>query len=146
MVPRAALGAVRAEAYRIPTDAPEADGTFASTATTPVVVAVEAGGQTGLSCTCTDRAAAHLVTGTLAQGRSRAWTRWTCLPPGRPCSGGVRNVGRDGLAATAISAVDAASWDLKGKLLGLPVAALLGRARDAVPIHGSGGFTTCSDE
>ena len=42
----------------------------------------------------------------------------------------------------AISAVDAALWDLKGKLLGLPVFALLGAARDAVPIYGSGGFTS----
>ena len=54
----------------------------------------------------------------------------------------VRNMGRDGLAATAISALDVALWDLKCKLLNLPLALLLGRARDAVPIYGSGGFTT----
>jgi len=42
----------------------------------------------------------------------------------------------------AISAVDAALWDLKGKLLGQSVAALLGRRRDCVPIYGSGGFTS----
>ena len=41
----------------------------------------------------------------------------------------VRNVGRSGVAATAISALDAALWDLKAKLLDLPLAALLGRAR-----------------
>ena len=40
----------------------------------------------------------------------------------------VRNLGRDGLAATAISAVDVALWDLKAKLLDLPLASLLGRA------------------
>ena len=38
-------------------------------------------------------------------------------------------MGRSGLAATAISALDAALWDLKAKLLDLPLAALLGRAR-----------------
>ena len=48
----------------------------------------------------------------------------------------VRNLGRSGLAATAISAVDAALWDLKAKLHDLPLAILLGRARDAVPIYG----------
>ena len=58
----------------------------------------------------------------------------------------VRNMGRDGLAATGISAVDVALWDLKAKLLDLPLALLLGRARDAVPIYGSGGFTTYSDD
>jgi L-alanine-DL-glutamate epimerase-like enolase superfamily enzyme len=58
----------------------------------------------------------------------------------------VRNLGCAGLAACAISAVDAALWDLKAQLLDLPLAALLGRCRDAVPIYGSGGFTTYSDE
>jgi L-alanine-DL-glutamate epimerase-like enolase superfamily enzyme len=59
---------------------------------------------------------------------------------------GVRNLGRSGLAATAISAVDAALWDLKAKLLGLPLAVLLGQRRQDVPIYGSGGFTTYTDE
>ena len=58
----------------------------------------------------------------------------------------IRNLGRSGLVATAISAVDAALWDLKAKLLGVSVAALLGRCRDSVPIYGSGGFTCYSDE
>ena len=40
-----------ARAYTIPTDAPEADGTFAWHETTLVVVTVEAGGQTGLGYT-----------------------------------------------------------------------------------------------
>ena len=57
----------------------------------------------------------------------------------------VRNLGRAGLCATAISAVDTALWDLKAKLLGLPLAALLGRVRDEVEIYGSGGFTSYDD-
>ena len=57
----------------------------------------------------------------------------------------VRNLGRSGLAACAISALDCALWDLKARLLGLPLATLLGRCRNAVPIYGSGGFTTYSD-
>jgi L-alanine-DL-glutamate epimerase-like enolase superfamily enzyme len=54
----------------------------------------------------------------------------------------VRNIGRGGIAATAISAVDIALWDLKARLLGLPVTSLLGRARQDVPVYGSGGFTS----
>ena len=54
----------------------------------------------------------------------------------------VRNAGRPGVASMAISAVDAALWDLKARLLGLPLASLLGKARDALPVYGSGGFTT----
>jgi L-alanine-DL-glutamate epimerase-like enolase superfamily enzyme len=58
----------------------------------------------------------------------------------------VRNLGRSGLAACAISAIDAALWDLKARALDLPLASLLGRCRDRVPIYGSGGFTSYSDE
>ena len=54
----------------------------------------------------------------------------------------VRNIGRPGIAATAISAVDIALWDLKARLLGCSVTDLLGRARRTVPIYGSGGFTS----
>jgi L-alanine-DL-glutamate epimerase-like enolase superfamily enzyme len=45
----------------------------------------------------------------------------------------------------AMSAVDAALWDLKARLLDLPLASLLGMVRDGVPIYGSGGFTSYSD-
>lgn len=65
MAPEAALGAVRAEAFRIPTDAPEADGTFAWTSTTMVLVEVEAGGQTGMGYTYSDAGAAGLAAGAL---------------------------------------------------------------------------------
>jgi L-alanine-DL-glutamate epimerase-like enolase superfamily enzyme len=44
----------------------------------------------------------------------------------------------------AISAVDAALWDVKARLLDLPLVTLLGAARDAVPVYGSGGFTSYS--
>jgi L-alanine-DL-glutamate epimerase-like enolase superfamily enzyme len=57
----------------------------------------------------------------------------------------VRNLGREGLAANAISAVDTALHDLKARLLELPLAQLLGSYRMAVPIYGSGGFTSYSD-
>ena len=42
----------------------------------------------------------------------------------------------------AVSAVDMALWDLKARLLGLPLADALPRFRDSVPIYGSGGFTS----
>jgi L-alanine-DL-glutamate epimerase-like enolase superfamily enzyme len=54
----------------------------------------------------------------------------------------VRNIGRPGVASTAISAVDIALWDLKARLLGISLPQLLGRARDSVPVYGSGGFTS----
>ena len=49
--------------------------------------------------------------------------------------------------ATAISAVDCALWDLQARLAGLPLVRLLGGPiREAVPVYGSGGFTSYSDE
>lgn len=58
----------------------------------------------------------------------------------------IRNLGRPGIASMAIAAVDSALWDLKAKLLDLPLVTLLGQVRDAVPIYGSGGFTSYSIE
>ena len=39
-----------------------------------------------------------------------------------------------------VSAIDLALWDLKGKLLGLSVAQLLGRCHDSVPAYVAGGY------
>jgi L-alanine-DL-glutamate epimerase-like enolase superfamily enzyme len=46
----------------------------------------------------------------------------------------------------AISAVDAALWDLKARLLNLPLVTLLGPVREAIPVYGSGGFTSYSSD
>jgi len=135
---------IAADAYTIPTDAPEADGTFAWNATTLVVAEVEAGGTTGIGYTYTDACAALLIRDTLAgvlRGENAAQLERLWLRMQRA----VRNLGRDGLAATAISALDCALWDLHAKRLNVPLVALLGAARERVPVYGSGGFTTYSD-
>jgi L-alanine-DL-glutamate epimerase-like enolase superfamily enzyme len=139
------LGRIRTLAYTIPTDKPEADGTITWNSTTLVVVEVDAGGKTGLGYTYASAAVVPLIEQLLAKAIehrdafdiSGAWLAM---------QRSVRNLGREGLVATAISAVDCALWDLKAKLLDLPLARLLGRQRDAVPIYGSGGFTTYTDD
>jgi L-alanine-DL-glutamate epimerase-like enolase superfamily enzyme len=141
MRPEAKVEAVKARAYTIPTDAPEADGTFAWRDTTLVLATVEAGGETGMGYTYGAKVAALLAANTLGEtirGRD-AFDIPLCH---RMMVNRVRNLGRSGVAANAISAVDAALWDVKAKLLGAPLAALLGRAREAVPVYGSGGFTS----
>jgi L-alanine-DL-glutamate epimerase-like enolase superfamily enzyme len=46
----------------------------------------------------------------------------------------------------AIAAVDVALWDLKAKLVGLPLVQLLGAVRETVDVYGSGGFTSLDDD
>jgi L-alanine-DL-glutamate epimerase-like enolase superfamily enzyme len=143
-MPEAPITAVRARAHTIPTDAPEADGTFAWASTTLVLCEVDAGGETGLGFTYSSAVNADLITRSLAEvvrGRD-AMDVGACT---HAMQASARNIGRDGIAATAISAVDLALWDLKARLLGVPLARLLGVLRETVPIYGSGGFTTYSD-
>lgn len=143
--PDAPIERVTVRAYRIPTDAPEADGTIAWDATTLVVVYAFAGGEQGLGYSYSSRAAVAVVDEVLAPAIvdldaldvPRAWQTMVDR---------VRNLGGQGIAASAISAVDAALWDLKAKLLGLPFAKLLGMRRDRVAIYGSGGFTSYSEQ
>jgi L-alanine-DL-glutamate epimerase-like enolase superfamily enzyme len=128
-------------AYRIPTDQPEADGTISWDATTMVVVRAHADGQVGTGWTYAAQAAGALVGNLLADvvsGRCALDVTGTYHAMCRA----VRNVGRPGVAATAISAVDTALWDLKARLLDLRLARLLGMIQSEVPVYGSGGFTT----
>jgi len=136
-----AIEDVAASVYVIPTDAPEADGTLAWDETTMVLVTARAGAQVGLGWTYAAAAAHAVVADVLASvvtGRSALDVAGAAEAMARA----VRNIGRGGVAATAISAVDIALWDLKARLIGLPVAGLLGRARRDVPVYGSGGFTS----
>jgi L-alanine-DL-glutamate epimerase-like enolase superfamily enzyme len=135
---------VRARAYRIPTETPEADGTLEWRATTLVVVHVEGGGRTGVGYTYESAAAVAVVREQLASilhGRDAYGIAGANLAMQRH----VRNIGRSGVAACAIAAVDAALWDLKAKLLELPLVRLLGMCRSCVPVYGSGGFTNYDD-
>jgi L-alanine-DL-glutamate epimerase-like enolase superfamily enzyme len=134
---------IQVAAYTIPTDGPEADGTFSWNKTTMVLVEVSAGRETGIGYTYSDESSATLIHKSLAklvEGKNALANTeiWSAL------LWRVRNVGRAGVAATAISAIDTALWDLKAKLLGVPLVVLLGKCRDGVPVYGSGGFTSYS--
>ena len=137
--------AIRVDAYTFPTPSPESDGTMTWNSTTAVTVTAEAQGISGLGWSYTSPATAHLITGKLAdvvRGRDvrdvpGAWEAMV-----RAC----RNLGRPGIVSQAVAAVDIALWDLKAKLLQVPLHGLFGRARDTVAVYGSGGFTSMSDD
>jgi L-alanine-DL-glutamate epimerase and related enzymes of enolase superfamily len=140
---QAPIAAVYAAAYTIPTDGPESDGTLEWNSTTLVVAHVRAAGRDGLGYTYADDSTAELIRGKLAQvlaGQDALATgaRWIDM------TRAVRNLGRAGIAAMAISAVDTALWDLKGKILGTSLCDLLGVARGSIAAYGSGGFTSYS--
>ncbi|MFI9361466.1 enolase C-terminal domain-like protein [Kitasatospora sp. NPDC053057] len=131
--------------YTVPTDAPEADGTLAWDHTTLVLAEAVSGPNSGLGWTYGAPATAAVISEELAPlvtGRDPHDTSGAHEAMNRA----VRNTGRPGLVSGAISAVDLALWDLRGHLLGLPLARLLGGAARPVPVYGSGGFTTYSAE
>lgn len=136
---------VRARAFEIPTDRPEADGTMRWSSTTLVLVEASGGDRVGIGYTYSHGCIVGLIDdklGPLVEGRDALAPEAAWLLMQRA----VRNLGREGLAATAIAAIDTALYDLKARLLGLPLATLLGSRRTQVPIYGSGGFTSYSDE
>lgn len=128
---------------RIPTEAKESDGTLSWDATTMILVELEAAGQLGLGYTYAHASTKDLVKELLQKcvfghhpfDIPKIWERMV---------GAERNFGRVGQGAMAVSAIDNALWDLKAKLLDLPLASLLGLARRHVPAYGSGGFTSYS--
>src|SRR5688572_14324023 len=74
----------------------------------------------------TNQLVAPAVVGENAMDHEAIWSKlyWRLTPRGQT-----------GLATHAISGVDIALWDLKGKALGVPVASLLGGARKEVPLY-----------
>jgi len=138
---QAQIERVYARAFKIPTDKPEADGTISWDATTLVLVEISGGGTSGIGYTYSDASIVELIKSELAdvvEGLDALDPQAAWLSMQQH----VRNLGREGLAATAISAIDAALYDLKARLLDLPLTKLLGAYRASVPIYGSGGFTT----
>ncbi len=132
---------VTASAFRIPTDRPESDGTFTWDATTLVLVEITAADTTGTGYSYTDASAVGLVRDVLSpaiEGLSPLDIPHAWLAMQRAC----RNLGRAGVVASAIAAVDAALWDLKARLLGVSLLDLIGAVRASVPVYGSGGFTS----
>ncbi|HTV72625.1 MAG TPA: enolase C-terminal domain-like protein [Candidatus Acidoferrales bacterium] len=132
-------------AYRIPTERPESDGTARWESTTLVLVEIDAGAARGTGWSYATAAAGKivvdefrpLVEGADAEDTRALWNRMVSA---------VRNLGRSGVASYAIAAVDVALWDLRARLYDVPLCDLLGTARGAVPIYGSGGFTSYDEQ
>jgi L-alanine-DL-glutamate epimerase-like enolase superfamily enzyme len=140
-----AIDQMEVREYTVPTDFPESDGTLEWNSTTLVLVHAHGGNRIGLGYSYADMSTAILIRELLSQiieGKDAMApaVSWNAMVSR------TRNLGRPGIVSMAISAVDIALWDLKARLLDLPLASLLGSVRDSVAIYGSGGFTSYSDE
>jgi L-alanine-DL-glutamate epimerase-like enolase superfamily enzyme len=99
---------------------------------------VSAAGHTGLGFTYGSAACATLIRERLAElvvgsdplDAPGTWERMVRA---------IRNLGRPGISSMAISALDTGLWDLKSRILEIPLFRLLGAVRREVPIYGSGG-------
>ncbi len=132
-------------AYTVPTDSPESDGTIQWDSTTLVLVEIAAAGKKSVGYSYADVATAKLITDTLApivKGRDAMSIPgiWFDMVHA------IRNLGRPGISSMAISAVDNSLWDLKARLLDLPLVTLLGQRRESAAVYGSGGFTSYSKQ
>jgi L-alanine-DL-glutamate epimerase-like enolase superfamily enzyme len=140
--PEVRVERVEARAFEIATDGPggtELDGTLEWESTTIVVVEAHAGGRVGIGYTYGDRSLVQLIRSQLARRAEGAdalapTLLWLKL------SASLRNAGRPGAGFMALSALDSALWDLKARLLDLPLIELLPAAHEQVLVYGSGGF------
>ena len=135
---------VSVESYTIPTDQPESDGTYEWDHTTIVIVTIDAGGKQGIGYTYANTETGELIDKTLQKIIKGS----DALSPGAIYMSmwrQIRNLGRPGICSMAISAVDCAVWDLKARLLGIPLVTLLGQVRKGATVYGSGGFTSYTD-
>lgn len=134
---------INVSAYTIPTDFPESDGTIKWDKTTMVLVEATAGGKRSVGYSYADTATARLINELL---KDIVVGQDAMAVPGiwKQMVHAIRNLGRPGICSMAIAAVDASLWDLKARLLDLPLVTLLGAVRESAPIYGSGGFTSYS--
>jgi L-alanine-DL-glutamate epimerase-like enolase superfamily enzyme len=135
---------VRAHIVRLPADEPLADGKVAPGATRDIVVVkvatkdgIEGVGITffGAAMTGALKVAVEEL-GALIVGDDPRLTE-RIADKLRQASG---TSGPGGLFTLALSAIDTALWDIRGKVLGLPVAKLLGGFRDRAPAYASGAL------
>lgn len=136
---------LQARSYSIPLGETHSDGTAKWTRETLVIAEVSAGNKTGVGYTFGSKATAEVINSTLQEEVQGQDAMSIPLCHERMIRA-VRNLGRQGIASGAIAAVDCALWDLKAKLLDLPLATLLGQARDSVPAYWSGGLTSSSSQ
>ena len=136
---------VRSQIVRLPADEPLADNKTPPGATRDIVVVkittrdgIDGIGVTFFGAALTGALKAAIdALGALIVGDDPIETE-RIAEKLRAAAGG--SAGPSGIYTLAVSAIDTALWDIRGKALGLPVAKLLGGFRDRVPAYASGAL------
>ncbi len=127
-------------AYKIPTLTHEADGTISWDSTTLVLVEIDAADVSGIGYTYAHHATTVVINNILKKIIVNA-NAFDIASLNAKMIAAIRNQGQTGIAMMAVSAIDNALWDLKAKLLNVPLCNLTGKAKESMLIYGSGGFT-----
>lgn len=135
------IASVRARTVVLPLDRPVRTSNLVIEARSFVLVEVTTTGgvrghgfgftRDGLVAEAVEHNLAPLLLGMDARHTEACWQRMYS---------GTRYLGRKGLLMRAISAVDIALWDVKGKVLGAPIWSLLGGFAARVPVFVAGGY------
>ena len=112
-------------AYTVPTDFPESDGTLQWDSTTMILVEVKAAGKTGIGYTYAHESVASFI-GKKLKSIVIGKDALDIAGNFEEMKISIRNEGNCGMAYMAVSAVDNALWDLKAKILDLPLCKLIG--------------------
>ncbi len=120
--------------YKIPTDFPESDGTLKWDHTSLTIVVVSAGGAQGVGYTYAGSETAALIHEVLA-GAIKGEDAMSPPAVYRSMWQKIRNIGRPGVCSMGISAVDCAVWDLKARILGVPLVSLFRNSRYAAGLR-----------
>src|SRR5215510_470408 len=116
---------LKVSAYTVPTDFPESDGTIEWNSTTLVLVEISAANKTGIGYTYAAAASADFINDMLKEiviGKNVLDVESIT----HDLIHAIRNQGTCGIAMMAVSAIDSALWDLKAKIIELPLCNLLG--------------------
>ena len=140
---------ITTEWLRVPFATPIADATHELRFLDLILVEVRAGGHSGISYMLSFDYAPALLRGIVDHELKRHLIGCDADDIRAVYERNLRiteYIGNEGLAMWGTAAIDVALWDLLGKRLGTPAAVLFGANAKSVPVYGSGGWISYTDE
>ncbi|HSM79940.1 MAG TPA: mandelate racemase/muconate lactonizing enzyme family protein [Bryobacteraceae bacterium] len=140
---------IRTEWLRVPIHPPIADSTHVLRFMDLILVEIRAGGHSGWSYMLSFDYGSALLKGVVDHELKRYVIGCDAGDIGGIHGRNLRAteyIGNAGVAMWGTAAIDVALWDLLARRLNVPAVDLFGRRASAVPVYGSGGWISYSDE